>query len=390
MLFKKIYIAILIVSLSTAVIPVQQLQAQQNKDSTACLIRYKEGTTNSYKIPMTKFCFVRDAGLNKNYTNGWVMKWDIAKKAHSNLLFLEMSCTEVEGWLGNQDISGSVQLVFELPAFSDSISLTTLNYRSKGIHVINNYGGGSAKRYLNGNLKILKEGENTFISTGIDLTTNHPKTRQQFILTNKPVGSFSFDQYQELENKRDSIIKVEHDKLVNALAESIMARDSIWEIENERIKDSLKQHPYTGKFRFWVSDIDKAGYSRITYAITADSLVIKEGPYDFIYLAKNYSKDSIYFKRVLDQNEKQFLAGIEQLVASDSLATIYTNFCIIDGLILSFSFESAQFSKDVTVSNYYNESIGRVVEFINKIAPKKYRLWYDKKILLKQQADCDK
>lgn len=53
-----------------------------------------------------------------------------------------------------------------------------------------------------------------------------------------------------------------------------------------------------------ISDIDKAGYSRNTYCITADSLLIKEGPYDFIYLAKNYSKDSVYFRKSLSQTEK--------------------------------------------------------------------------------------
>src|SRR5258707_451576 len=145
MSFKRNYIAVSILCFSIAVLIAPELQAQQDKDSTACLIRFREGTTSSYKIPMTKFCFVHDAGLNKDYSNGWVMKWDIVKKVHSNLLFLEMNSTDVEDWLGNEDISGSVQLVFELPAFSDSISLTNLSYRSKGIHVINNYGGGSGK-----------------------------------------------------------------------------------------------------------------------------------------------------------------------------------------------------------------------------------------------------
>ena len=93
-------------------------------------------------------------------------------------------------------------------------------------------------------------------------------------------------------NKQDSIRELEKDEMVNAMTEAISTRDSIWEIENNRVRDSLKQHPYTGTFRFWVSDINKAGYSRTTYSITGDSLVIKEGPYDFIYLAKNYSKDS--------------------------------------------------------------------------------------------------
>lgn len=364
---------------------------QKSKDTTACLIRFKEGETTSYKIPMTKYCFVKEAGLKREWPNGWIMKWEVIKKSNSNLLFMEMNSTDVEGWLGNEDVSGSVQLVFELSAFSDSINLKGLTYKTKGLNIINNYGGvDKKKKYLNGEIKIIKSLDKLFISSSINLITEKPNTKQQFIFTNNPVQSFTFEQYQEYMNKQDSIRELEKDEMVNALTEAIISRDSIWEIENNRVKDSLKQHPYTGKFRFWVSDIDKASYSRITYSISEDSLTIKEGPYDFIYLAKNYSKDSVYFKRALTQNEKVLLTNIEQGVKLDTFKASYTNFCIIDGLILSFSFESAKFSKNVTVSNYYNASIANVIEFINKIAPKKYRIWYDKKILLKQQSECDR
>ena len=178
--------------------------------------------------------------------------------------------------------------------------------------------------------------------------------------------------------------------MVNALTETIISRDSIWEIENQRIKDSLKLHPYAGKFRFWISDVDKAGYSRKTYFITDDSLIVKKGPYDFIYLAKNYSKDSVYFRKPLNDTEKELLSKIETRIEFDSLKESYNNFCIIDGLILSFSFESAKFSKDVTVSNYYNGTIAFVLDLVNKMAPKKYKFWYDKKVLLNQQDDCNK
>lgn len=366
---------------------------QISKDTTACLIRFKEGKTTSYKIPMTIYCFVKEAGLKvkRDWPGGWVMKWDVVKKANSNMLFMEMNSTDVEGWLGDEDVSGSVQLVFELPAFSDSINLMGLTYKTKGINIINNYGGiDTKKEYLNGEIKLIKNKDKVFISSSINLLTEKPNTKQQFILTNNPVPLFTFEQYQEFMNKVVSTREFQKDEMVNAMTEAISTRDSIWEIENNRIKDSLKQHPYTGKFRFWVSDIDKAGYSRTTYSITEDSLIIKEGPYDFIYLAKNYSKDSVYIKRALTQSEKILLANIEHGLEPDTLKESYTNFCIMDGLILSFSFESAKFSKDVTVSNYYNGSIANVVEFINEIAPKKYRIWYDKKVLLKQQSECDR
>jgi len=319
------------------------------------------------------------------------MKWDIIKKASANLLFLEMNSTDVEGWLGNDDVNGSVQLVFELPAFKDSIALKNLTYKSKGVYAINNYGGVSSKEeFLYGNLTVTRNPESIMVGASLDLITEKPNTQQQFILTNSPVQSFTFDQYQEFENQRDSLREIEEKMLVKDLTKAILYRDSIWEIEENRIKDSLKLHPYTGKFRFWVSKVDKPGYSRTTYSITEDSLIIKKGPYDFIYLATNYSKDSIYFKRALNQKEKDLLSTIERRIGADSLQATYTNYCIIDGLILSFSFESAKFSKDVTISNYYNGSIANVVEFINNVAAEKYQLWYDKKFLLKRQTDCDK
>jgi hypothetical protein len=369
----------------------RKLVGQTTLDTTACLIRYAENESHSYKIPMTKYCFVKDAALKREWPNGWIMKWDVVKKTNSNLLFMEMNSTDVRGCLGNGNVSGSVQLVFELPSLVDSISLKGLSYKKKGLNIINNYGGGDKKKeYLNGAIKIEKSQNKVLINSSINLITERPNTKQQFILVNNPVQQFTFDEFQKYMDKVDSIREAEKNEMVNALTEAIMLRDSISEIENNRIKDSLRLHPYMGKFRFWVSDINKAGYSRTTYSITEDSLIIKEGPYDFIYLAKNYSKDSIYFKRALTQNEKMALNNIEQSLESDTLKKTYSNFCIIDGLILSFSFESAKFSKDVTVSNYYNESIANVVQFINKIAPKKYELWYDKKVLLKQQNECNR
>lgn len=368
-----------------------QLVGQISKDTSACLIRFTEGKSESYKIPMTKYCFVKEAGIKtrRDWGGGWVMKWDVVKKNKSNLLFLEMNSSDVAGWLGNGDVSSSVQLVLELPAFTDTFNLKGLSYKTKGLSIINNYGGIDAKKeYLNGEIKLTKNSDKVFISSFINLLTEHPNTKQQFILNNSAIPALTFDQYQEFEDKDDSTRKAETDSMVNALTEAISTRDSVWEIENQRIKDSLKLHPYTGKFRFWISDIDKAGYSRNTYCITDDSLIIKEGPYDFIYLAKNYPKDSVYFRKLLSQTEKELLSKIEKRIELDSLEESYHNFCIIDGLILSFSFESAKFSKDVTVSNYYNETIAFVIDLVNKMTPKKYQLWYDKKVLLKQQADC--
>lgn len=367
-----------------------KLQAQPQNDTSVCLVRFEVGGARAYKIPMTKYCFVQEAGINRDYSNGWIMKWDIVKKANSNLLFLEMNSSETENWPGNENINGSVQLVFELPAFTDSISLTALTHKSKGVYAINNYaGGGKSKEYVNGKLTVIRNSPHVIVNSLLNLVTENPETRQQFKLVNSPARSFTFEQYQEFENQRDSILEARTDAMVNALTAAIFLRDSLLALNENRVKDSLKAHPYTGKFRFWVSSVDKASYARTTYSINEDSLIIKKGPYDFIYLAKNYSKDSVYFRRALNQKEKTLLSELERRIETVTLETTYTNHCIIDGSILSFSFESAEFSKDVTTSNYYNENIAEIVKFVNKISPKVYQLWYDKQTLLKFQRECD-
>ena len=144
------------------------------------------------------------------------------------------------------------------------------------------------------------------------------------------------------------------------------------------------------KFEFWISSLDKASNSRVTYHATNDSLTIKDGPYDFIYFAKNYEKDKLVFKSALDKEAKIDFYNIGLLLKNESLKTIYSNLCIMDGLILHFNFEWFDKKKSTTISNIYIDKVKSVVAFINKNSPKKYRVYYDKKYLDKELKECDK
>lgn len=144
------------------------------------------------------------------------------------------------------------------------------------------------------------------------------------------------------------------------------------------------------KYEFWVSSLDKASNDRITYHVTNDSFTIRDGPYDFIYFAKNYEKDKLVFESVLDKKSKRDFYNIGLVVKSDSLKPIYSNLCIMDGLILHFNFEWLDKKKSTTISNIYIDKVKSVVAFINKNAPKKYRIYYDKKYLDKEMKKCDK
>ena len=147
--------------------------------------------------------------------------------------------------------------------------------------------------------------------------------------------------------------------------------------------------PHNGTFRFWVSDVNKPGYSRTTYFISEDSIIIKEGPYDFIYFAKNYSEDVISFAKKLPQKYKQLLIELGKKIKADSLESTYTNFCLMDGLILSFHFEWPYLEKGTTISNYYLKTIEDVLLFLNTVVPKKYILTYPKEFLLERQEECE-
>jgi hypothetical protein len=150
--------------------------------------------------------------------------------------------------------------------------------------------------------------------------------------------------------------------------------------------NSKGQH--IGNFEFWISSLDKAAYGRVTYHITADSIIIKDGPYDFIYFAKNYKDDKVVFEQKLDSLEEIGLYKIADAITNDTLKSQYTNLCIIDGTILHFHFEWADKNKATTLSNYYLDKMKPFVDFVNKNVPTKYKIYYDKVGLEKLMKDC--
>ncbi len=142
------------------------------------------------------------------------------------------------------------------------------------------------------------------------------------------------------------------------------------------------------EFTFWISSLDKAAFQRDTYQIYSDSIIVKTGPYDFIYFAKNYKKDKIVFKLLLDSCQKEVLRKISEKLKADSIKTIYSNACIIDGMILHFNFEWEDKEKSTTISNYYLSSMDSLVSFVNSIVIEKYKLWYNKDWLENNMKPC--
>jgi hypothetical protein len=144
------------------------------------------------------------------------------------------------------------------------------------------------------------------------------------------------------------------------------------------------------QFNFWISSLDKAAYRRDTYKITKDSIIIKQGPYDFIYFAKDYDADRIVFAKKIDSIKGNEIGILVDKIKSDSIKTLYDNLCIIDGMIMHFHFEWPDKTKSTTISNYYLPEVEPLINYINKLFPEKYKLPYDKESLKELMKNCSK
>jgi hypothetical protein len=358
--------------------------AQTAKTNNPPLKRFLTDRDSAVLIPLTNFCLIQNAGLSdRNF--GWVMAFDLIEKKNSNLLFLEMNSTDVEGWMGNASVSGSVQLVVELSSFTDSITIRLQSISQLGMHLINNYGGPDAKEHkIKGKITLKHTLSGIKITTDIELKSRKPDTKQEIRMDLQTVSLHTLAEYQDLEKKKKNKQEKDKDEIIKGMVDYIMLRDSLMKQRN----DSIMKVPYVGPFRFWISHVDKAGDERTTYAITDDSLIIKMGPYDFIYFSSDYPADKVVYKAPLRRGEKQELEQLGAQMKTKVLEETYFNRCIMDGLILHFHLEWTGKTMSSTVSNYYVSQVVPVIEFVNKSAPEKYKIWYNKEGLLKMQENC--
>lgn len=318
------------------------------------------------------------------------MEWDLEYSENNHLLKVEMNSTDINGGVeGDVNTAGSVQLVFSVPDFKDSLVYERITSKTPRVHVIDNFGKVYSVKGLKGKFTVRKRDDKIFIDGNLELISSSKKQKQQIRFNNNSIPIYDLEAFSKLEKgKREA-----KDKMVNdfaaAIASAIIKRDSIWEEQEKLIQDSLDLHPYTGPFRFWISQVFKAAYSRVTFFISEDSVIIKKGPYDFIYLAKDYSKDSIYFRKALNKTQRDQLKALGEFLQKDTLRNFYDNRCIIDGLILCFSMEWAGKDQSITVANYYEEKIATILKWVNGVIPSRYRIYYDKPSLTKMMKNCE-
>ena len=102
--------------------------------------------------------------------------------------------------------------------------------------------------------------------------------------------------------------------------------------------------------------------------------------------SKDEMKDSTFFEKNL-----QFSDTLQQIANIDleNLQNNYTNPCVDDGSQITLSIKKDGETKGVHLSNYYQDDIGKIIYLVNSIVPEKYRIWYDKKMLLNQYKECN-
>ena len=357
------------------------LNAQNN--SKPSLIRFIEHKDSAIHIPLTEFCFIEHCTVQEGLS-GWFMSGDLTPSTTNNFLILEMNSSEVDGFMSNWDVSGSVQLVLKVPDFKDTVQLNLQGKNQHWLRDINNYGGfASGQTPPEGSIIITRTLTGLQISGRLDLITKKPKTKQQILLRNDFLPAYTIAAFtvkkKKAEAKQDSFKK----EFVDAMVDAVIKRDSI----SKLVADTMKVIPYEGPFRFWISNVDKAGNERTTYVITADSVIVKKGPYDFMYFSKNNPSDKVV-NRAASKGKEGYLRMGERL-KSDSIHSSYDNMCIIDGLILYFRFEWKGKTKIVSVSNYYLDKLVPVIDYVNRNVPKELKIAYPKDWLLKSQKGCE-
>ena len=147
-------------------------------------------------------------------------------------------------------------------------------------------------------------------------------------------------------------------------------------IQEQDIKSGSNE---SSPFELIITDSDYSMAYGLQYILTEKNLnVVFKGGLEG-------EKDSVVFTKDFRPDKKiQMLSSLNL----DSLQEYYENPCILDGSQITVNFQKDHKTKTIHLSNYYQSDVGLAIEQINKLAPKKYEIWYDKESLLQDQNDC--
>ena len=86
--------------------------------------------------------------------------------------------------------------------------------------------------------------------------------------------------------------------------------------------------------------------------------------------------DSVLYEKLLSEEEQRAVINFFSDFPLSALEDRYFNPNIIDGDQKIFEFRIGKLEKRVQASNYYQEDLGALVEFINTLVSEKYKMWY--------------
>ncbi len=132
-------------------------------------------------------------------------------------------------------------------------------------------------------------------------------------------------------------------------------------------------------FELSVADYNYSLAYSVLYNLTNEKLTIT-----FRGEIENEKDSALYSTTDLPKSEIRKLSEIN----IDSLNVLYSNKCIDDGDIKSFSFNKNGISKTIHLENYYHAELSPAIEIINGIVPEKYKMYFDKEDLILEMEEC--
>ena len=154
-------------------------------------------------------------------------------------------------------------------------------------------------------------------------------------------------------------------------------------VKNKNENDTAGNKPT--RFELTVEDADYSMSQTFIYKISENKIqIFSRSDINIVGMGKGENNDTVYKQDLEGNATLKILSNINL----DNLQDAYLNPCIMDGSQITVKLNKNGKSKMVHLGNYYQSDIGLVIELINNLTPKKYKIWYDKGTLLKGQEDC--
>jgi hypothetical protein len=169
---------------------------------------------------------------------------------------------------------------------------------------------------------------------------------------------------------------------------SLLTFHSYGQVLNGSVNNNNKNDTTGNKlvpFELTVEDADYSMSQTFIYKISESKIeIFSRSDINIVGMRKGENIDTVY-KADLEGN-----ATLKKLsnINVDNLQDGYLNRCIMDGSQVTVKLHKDGKSRTVHLSNYYQSDIGLLIELVNTLTPKEYKIWYDKDTLLKGQEGC--